>query len=131
MLQVPHQNRSTHSSAHSDATATTNTALAMEYEQAFDYVKAKREKINPNLGFVLALRDLEERLRCTIGGGCPTNTSGMNTPRSHHSTASFSPQEENSENNNNNCNYSNKGGNVAHDFAKSCFASTAGSDTKK
>ena len=36
-------------------------AQPMSYARAFDIVKAKRPKISPNLGFVLALHDLEAR----------------------------------------------------------------------
>lgn len=75
-----------------------DSGLVMDYEDAFDFVKSKREKINPNLGFVLALRDLEVRLRHTVGSVGP---SGSSTPRSS-SSSSFA---------------------CADNFAGSCFTS--------
>ena len=46
------------------AASSTSSTSTLSYDDAFDYVKARRPRISPNLGFVLALHDLDAKRSC-------------------------------------------------------------------
>jgi dual specificity protein phosphatase 1B len=63
----------------------------MPYLRAFDYVKGLRPQVSPNLGFVLALHELDDQIQKGIAVGKRTRTGSTSTDSSQGETLSKKP----------------------------------------